>query len=134
MTVSGEQSLLLSLEAECPGPGFYPAPCSHGPYLGCFQSALGLDAGAAVKLSGDIGPLQMGRANSHQVMPELAIVTSKKKNLSNLIKRFRVALPRVTLLPIIPLAFSLGVFLPFVALSFRGGSFACHIGVLACSA
>lgn len=74
----GEQSFLLSLEAECPGPGFHPAPCSHGPYLGCFQSELGLGVGAVVGPSGEVGPLQVGRANSpHQVIPELSAVTSK---------------------------------------------------------
>lgn len=76
-SVDGEQGFLLSLEAECPGPGFCPAPSSHGPYLGCFQSGLGLGAGAVSGPSGEVGPLQMGRA--HQVMPEqLATVTSKK--------------------------------------------------------
>jgi hypothetical protein len=61
VSVGGEQSLLLSLEAECPGPGFHPAPCSHGSYLGCFQSELGLGAGAVVGPSGEVGPLHMGQ-------------------------------------------------------------------------
>lgn len=61
VSVGGEQGLLLSLEAECPGPGFHPAPCSHGPYLGCFQSELGLGAGAVVGPSGEVGPLQFGQ-------------------------------------------------------------------------
>lgn len=70
-----------------PGSGFHPAPCSHGPYLGCVQSELGLGAGAVVGPSGEVGPFQLGRAHFPQVMPELATGTSKTLLiLSNILK------------------------------------------------
>lgn len=78
VTGDEEQNPLLSLEAGCLCGAWVPSsPCSHASYLGCFQSELGLGAGAVVAPSGEVGPLWIGRANSHQVRPEITTVTSK---------------------------------------------------------